>query len=114
MYGKIRDGVFWIMDAAALPVQGTETRVNAGNEVNPQASPIGFRALSLAGMDADLRIGDGVHGQFPNCEPGSWKGRDVERVVSLVSAFPSYFYEASLYASCSNVSICMRVAQYSC
>lgn len=32
MYGKVRDGVFWIMDAAALPVQGTETRVNAGNE----------------------------------------------------------------------------------
>lgn len=36
MYGKIRDGTFWIMDAAALPVQGTETRVNAGNEVNWQ------------------------------------------------------------------------------
>lgn len=33
MYGKVRDGTFWIMDAAALPVQGTETRVNAGNEV---------------------------------------------------------------------------------
>ncbi|WWC68191.1 COP9 signalosome complex subunit 5 [Kwoniella pini CBS 10737] len=32
MYGRVRDGVFWIMDAAALPVQGTETRVNAGNE----------------------------------------------------------------------------------
>lgn len=32
MYGKIRDGTFWIMDAAPLPVQGTETRVNAGNE----------------------------------------------------------------------------------
>jgi len=30
MYGKVRDGVFWIMDAAALPVEGTETRVNAG------------------------------------------------------------------------------------
>ena len=32
MYGKVRDGVFWIMDAAALPVDGTETRVNAGNQ----------------------------------------------------------------------------------
>jgi COP9 signalosome complex subunit 5 len=32
MYGKVRDGVFWIMDAAALPVEGTETRVNAGNQ----------------------------------------------------------------------------------
>lgn len=32
MYGKVRDGVFWIMDAAALPVEGTETRVNAGAE----------------------------------------------------------------------------------
>jgi len=32
MYGKVRDRTFWIMDAAALPVQGTETRVNAGNE----------------------------------------------------------------------------------
>ncbi|KAK4684009.1 COP9 signalosome complex subunit 5, partial [Tremellales sp. Uapishka_1] len=32
MYGKVRDHTFWIMDVAALPVQGTETRVNAGNE----------------------------------------------------------------------------------
>lgn len=37
MYGKVRDGTFWIMDAAALPVQGTETRVNAGNEVGRRA-----------------------------------------------------------------------------
>jgi COP9 signalosome complex subunit 5 len=36
MYGKVRDHTFWIMDAAALPVQGTETRVNAGNEVVPR------------------------------------------------------------------------------
>ena len=35
MYGKVRDGVFWIMDAAALPVEGTETRVNAGDQVCP-------------------------------------------------------------------------------
>jgi COP9 signalosome complex subunit 5 len=34
MYGKVRDHTFWITDAAALPVQGTETRVNAGNEVS--------------------------------------------------------------------------------
>lgn len=33
MYGKVRDGTFWIMDAAALPVEGTETRVNAGDQV---------------------------------------------------------------------------------
>jgi COP9 signalosome complex subunit 5 len=33
MYGKVWDHTFYIMDAAALPVQGTETRVNAGNEV---------------------------------------------------------------------------------
>ncbi|GHJ86084.1 hypothetical protein NliqN6_2486 [Naganishia liquefaciens] len=32
MNGKIRDRTFYIMDAFALPVQGTETRVNAGNE----------------------------------------------------------------------------------
>jgi COP9 signalosome complex subunit 5 len=32
MYGKVRDGVFWIMDAAALPVEGTETRVNASEQ----------------------------------------------------------------------------------
>ena len=36
MYGKVRDHTFWIMDAAALPVHGTETRVNAGNEVSPR------------------------------------------------------------------------------
>lgn len=33
MYGRVRDGTFWITDATALPVEGTETRVNAGNEV---------------------------------------------------------------------------------
>ncbi|CAK9779721.1 putative COP9 signalosome complex subunit 5A [Cutaneotrichosporon oleaginosum] len=32
MYGRVRDRAFWITDAVALPVQGTETRVNAGNE----------------------------------------------------------------------------------
>lgn len=32
MNGKIRDRTFYIMDSFALPVQGTETRVNAGNE----------------------------------------------------------------------------------
>lgn len=39
MYGKVRDHTFWIMDAAALPVQGTETRVNAGNEVCDKYAP---------------------------------------------------------------------------
>lgn len=34
MYGRVRDRTFWITDAVALPVQGTETRVNAGNEVS--------------------------------------------------------------------------------
>lgn len=34
MYGRVRDCTFWITDAVALPVQGTETRVNAGNEVS--------------------------------------------------------------------------------
>lgn len=42
MYGKVKDGVFWIMDAAALPVEGTETRVNAGEQVRPP-----FRITSL-------------------------------------------------------------------
>ncbi|KAJ9107462.1 hypothetical protein QFC21_000915 [Naganishia friedmannii] len=32
MNGKIKDYTFYIMDSFALPVQGTETRVNAGNE----------------------------------------------------------------------------------
>lgn len=32
MNGKIVDRAFVVLDAFALPVQGTETRVNAGNE----------------------------------------------------------------------------------
>jgi COP9 signalosome complex subunit 5 len=32
MNGKIKDHTFYIMDSFALPVRGTETRVNAGNE----------------------------------------------------------------------------------
>ena len=31
MIGKIKDRAFIVMDAFALPVQGTETRVNAGD-----------------------------------------------------------------------------------
>lgn len=32
MNGKILDRTFYVLDSFALPVQGTETRVNAGNE----------------------------------------------------------------------------------
>ena len=34
MQGKVVGDTFWIMDSFALPVEGTETRVNAGNEAN--------------------------------------------------------------------------------
>lgn len=30
--GKVEGDTFWIMDAYPLPVEGTETRVNAGHE----------------------------------------------------------------------------------
>ena len=34
MQGKVLDNSIVIMDSFALPVQGTETRVNAANEAN--------------------------------------------------------------------------------
>jgi len=34
MQGKVVDNAIVIMDSFALPVQGTETRVNAANEAN--------------------------------------------------------------------------------
>lgn len=34
MYGKVQGTSLVIMDSFALPVQGTETRVNAQNEAN--------------------------------------------------------------------------------
>mmetsp|Transcript_35972 Transcript_35972/g.26718 ORF Transcript_35972/g.26718 Transcript_35972/m.26718 type:complete len:123 (+) Transcript_35972:32-400(+) len=34
MQGKVKGDTFFVMDAFALPVVGTETRVNAGNEAN--------------------------------------------------------------------------------
>jgi COP9 signalosome complex subunit 5 len=34
MQGKVMDRSLVIMDSFALPVQGTETRVNAANEAN--------------------------------------------------------------------------------
>lgn len=34
MQGKVMDHSLVIMDSFALPVQGTETRVNAANEAN--------------------------------------------------------------------------------
>jgi len=34
MQGKVKGDTFYVMDAFALPVVGTETRVNAGNEAN--------------------------------------------------------------------------------
>ena len=34
LQGKVRDGVFYISDCFRLPVEGTETRVNAGESAN--------------------------------------------------------------------------------
>eukprot|EP00388_Colpodella_angusta_P000571 GDKJ01002021.1.p1 GENE.GDKJ01002021.1~~GDKJ01002021.1.p1 ORF type:complete len:310 (+),score=40.12 GDKJ01002021.1:14-943(+) len=34
MTGKVIGDTFWIMDAFSLPVEGTETRVNAGDQAN--------------------------------------------------------------------------------
>ena len=34
MQGKVMNNTLVIMDSFALPVQGTETRVNAANEAN--------------------------------------------------------------------------------
>lgn len=34
MQGKVMDNSLIVMDSFALPVQGTETRVNAANEAN--------------------------------------------------------------------------------
>jgi COP9 signalosome complex subunit 5 len=34
MQGKIKDDTFYVMDSFALPVEGTETRVNPGAEAN--------------------------------------------------------------------------------
>lgn len=67
MYGKVRDRTFWIMDAAALPVQGTETRVNAGNEVRLDGlCRCGRRMLTLL-------AGYGVHGSVPDGQREGWK-----------------------------------------
>jgi len=55
MYGKVRDHTFWIMDAAALPVQGTETRVNAGNEVS-LASQASFVSNNLRRLNTWSRF----------------------------------------------------------
>lgn len=32
LQGKVKDDTFFVMDTFALPVEGTETRVNAGSE----------------------------------------------------------------------------------
>ena len=62
MYGKVRAGVFWIMDAAALPVQGTETRVNAGNEA--------FEYMVLyQGSNNDIGKGEMLRGWY-HSHPG--------------------------------------------
>lgn len=34
MQGKVKGDTFYVMDSFPLPVEGTETRVNAGNEAN--------------------------------------------------------------------------------
>ena len=65
------------MDAAALPVQGTETRVNAGNEV------CGYSGTSASYID--LRgVGYGVYGELSDGESRSRTRRNVEGMVSLV------------------------------
>lgn len=57
MQGKIEDETFVVMDAFALPVLGTETRVNAGSEgdeymvqyqtISKEVSPYSVRAAVL-------------------------------------------------------------------
>ena len=34
MQGKVRGDTFYVMDSFALPVEASETRVNAGNDAN--------------------------------------------------------------------------------
>lgn len=71
MYGRVRDHAFWITDAAALPVQGTETRVNAGNEVSL------YRVVANPGIR--------VHGAVPGVQQDRRKERPLARLVPLVS-----------------------------
>lgn len=81
MYGKVRDGTFWIMDAAALPVEGTETRVNAGDQVSSCGTCLTDTATE------QRTLGNGVYGPVPRIEPSDRQKPAVERMVSLVS-FP--------------------------
>lgn len=60
MQGKLEGDTFVVMDAFALPVVGTETRVNAANEANEfmiqyiESSPA-VRLLSLLVLGSQFR-----------------------------------------------------------
>ena len=46
MQGKVRGDTFIVIDAFALPVEGTETRVNAQVRLNPKTLPTPRAALA--------------------------------------------------------------------
>jgi COP9 signalosome complex subunit 5 len=92
MYGKVRDGTFWIMDAAALPVQGTETRVNAGNEVSDhQSSLVGCRlTLRLSSTWCSFRTLTGKRGRKRCSEDGITRKPSRPVKHELTSSHPGY------------------------
>lgn len=63
MQGRVQGDSIVIMDSFALPVQGTETRVNAGNEAIEYMSQyktgseqVRFQCLALANVNAPMML----------------------------------------------------------
>lgn len=79
MQGKVMDNTLVIMDSFALPVQGTETRVNAANEANE------YMVEYIQGSEkvCSLLLYSRVMKLIWYCGPVGWKIGECSRVVSF-------------------------------
>lgn len=81
MQGKVVDNSLIIMDSFALPVQGTETRVNAANEANEYM-------VEYVNQSEKVRRGD--FSQLPLNLPHSLKAGRLENAIGWYHSHPGY------------------------
>lgn len=114
MQGRVQGDTLIILDSFALPVQGTETRVSAGNEALEymaqyieSSEKVRMHSTSSTMLNYELLI---------YLYPIGWKGRECHRVVSLTS----WLRLLALWYRCLNSigkskvsrSICGRCGKY--
>ncbi|POW11550.1 hypothetical protein PSHT_08439 [Puccinia striiformis] len=96
MQGKIDGDTFVVMDSFALPVQGTETRVNAASEANEYMVEFLERSKNVHGIGIALRLSSMLYNTFwRKLMTGTFDGKiyqvgRLENVVGWYHSHPGY------------------------